>query len=122
MHERSTQGKAVTRARQNDLICPVPLATARIGVGVQIESSLLLLSRIWSGFLRCGFGWAWLAVLGSGSEGGGGLGRGLSEEPVFGVQSGCAAVRVVPRLPAPALRRCRCCRLPRVRLKAGQAD
>jgi len=43
-----------------------PVSVGRISAA-QIESSLLLLSRIWSGFLRCGFGWAWLAGLGSGS-------------------------------------------------------
>jgi hypothetical protein len=54
-------------AHPNDQICVLTVGSQFVAGGVQIESSLLLLSRGWPGFLRCGFGWAWLAGLGSGS-------------------------------------------------------
>ena len=68
----------------------------------QIElSSLLLLSRVTSGFFDV-VSVAWPAGL-AGRRVGSGLGSGLSEEPVYGVQSGRAGVGVVPWLPSRAL-------------------
>ncbi len=43
--------------RQNNLICASSLTGIERADGVQIESSLLLLSRVTSGFLGPGFRW-----------------------------------------------------------------